>query len=116
MGVLHLSDNIDAPAHLWMRRTLEALGDDVVTLACEPAAPPEYARRYNVLNLWDSPPVWPRLLKRLHLSRHSPWEHRDRERLLKAVEADAVSIVFMQYLTYGVKYDWVWRQTSKPVF
>jgi glycosyltransferase involved in cell wall biosynthesis len=116
MGVLHLSDNIDAPAHLWARRMLEAIGDDVVTLACEPAPPPKYAQRYNVLNLWDPPPLWPRLLKRMHLTQHNPWEHRDRERLLNAVAADSVSVVFVQYLTYGVRYDWAWRQTAKPVF
>src|SRR5262245_59308798 len=112
MGVLHLSDNIDAPAHLWMRRMLDAIGDDVVTLACEPAPPAKYYDRYNVLNLWDPPTLWPRLLNRLRLTAHDPWQHRDRERLLDAVNSDSVSTVFAQYLTYGVRFDWVWNRTS----
>jgi len=117
MGIVFFGNTLTAPSVLWMRRMLEGLGREVVTVATESEPGAEYRRRWNVVVVKDS--SWRRLwraLNRLRLVDTIPRTRRAMVQLRTAIESDQVSIVLIHYLTSAVYYGRLWNQVSKPVF
>lgn len=114
IGILYLANALDAPSHLWMRRMLDWLGDQVTVLAYRGNLPGDQIKKYKSICLAGPKQFWWRALRKVGFAqRLCPTADR---KLASAVADSSVTVVLVHYLTVATRFAYVWAGTTKPIF
>lgn len=116
MGVLFLTPNWNAPSEVWIARQIQALEKHIAAIgACDPREP-RWDGRIPAVRLANRPPsFWRRVLRRAGLPlAKSPTTAE--EALERAASDVAVSVIFVHYLDFALRFERVWQRIDKPLF
>lgn len=117
MSLLWVMRNWAKPSELWLQRQLDALAEHIELIACEAPEASTWQQRIPVMALGNVEKK-PTLSKRRwfnRFARHSK-NLSPMERLLRAVESQSVTKVFVHNARFALHYAPVWRVTDKPLF
>lgn len=113
MSILFLGPGIEKDSHLWMRRMLSGLGEDVVSAGDTVGAPFEVTGNWRRIRIERNPRSYAkRALRKLRLYDPMRAIHHT---LRRAICEDDVDLVFVHFLTEAVRYANLWNETKKPV-
>lgn len=115
MGLLYLTPNWAGYSEVWIARQIQALDGHLVAIgACD--APRQPGGRIPAVRLGNQPPpLWQRAARRIGLP-VTPAPRTAVNTVARAVADDAVSVVFVHYLDFALRFQPVWEETDKPLF
>lgn len=113
MGVLFVGHDLAMPSHLWMRRMLAGLGQEVRVLATVGPVPEAAAEAGEILLLREELTSGGRVRRKLSQWRTRCWNGH---RLSEALTREDVTCCLVHFITEAVKNQRVWANTEKPVF
>jgi glycosyltransferase involved in cell wall biosynthesis len=117
MGVLYFGQDLNSPSHLWMRRMLTALADEVSVLVSDVDPGSEYRGQFRCVDLLSPDRSIPRrVLRRLKLMKYPDPEIVALRRFTAAVAAADVSVALVHFLNYAVRFEAAWAESQKPIF